>query len=54
VFPADLVFHLGGLHPYETALVMLVAFGPFVVIVLLVRRDRRRSASVDDTRGSAG
>ena len=47
--PAALVLHhLGDLHPFETALVLLLAFGPFVVIVLLVARDRRRNAPVDD------
>lgn len=40
--------HLGGLHPYENALVLLVAFGPFVVIGLLARRERRRAADEHD------
>jgi hypothetical protein len=39
--------HLGELHPYETVLVLLLAFGPFVVIVLLVLRERRRHAAED-------
>ena len=45
-----LAAHLGQLHRYETALVLLVAFGPFVVITLLAIRERRRAASAD--RGS--
>ena len=40
--------HLGNLHPAETWLVLLLAFGPFVVITLLVRRDRRRHTEDDD------
>lgn len=48
--PADLLpvlalHHLGSLHPYETALVLLIAFGPFVVIVGLVVLERRRAAA---------
>ncbi len=32
--------HLGGLHPYEKVLTLLLAFGPFVVLfaVIAVRR----------------
>ena len=43
--PADVLWHMGDLHPAETWLVLLVAFGPFVVIALLVRRERRREAA---------
>jgi hypothetical protein len=42
------VLHLGTLHPVEQALVLLVAFGPFVVLGLVVRRQRRRDASHDE------
>jgi hypothetical protein len=36
--------HLGAMHPYEQALTLLLAFGPFVVlgIVLAVRRRQER------------
>lgn len=34
--------HLGGLHPYEQALVLAVAFGPFVVLAAVVYVLRRR------------
>ena len=41
--------HLGSLHPFEQALVYALAFGPFLVlgVVMLVRRrqDRRRGAT---------
>jgi hypothetical protein len=36
------VLHLGGLHPYERLLVLLVAFGPFVVLGVVVYVVRRR------------
>ena len=37
--------HLGSLHPYEQALTLLLAFGPFVllgVVIVLRRREDRR------------
>ncbi len=34
--------HLGDLHAYEQALVLLIAFGPFVVLGVLVVVVRRR------------
>ena len=45
---AQVLHHLGDLHPFETVLVLLLAFGPFVVIVLLVVVDRRRNGAVGD------
>ena len=38
--------HLGGLHPFEQALIVLLAFGPFVVlgVVLVVRHRQDRQA----------
>ncbi len=40
-------WHLGNLHPAETWLVLLLAFGPFVVIAFIVRRERRRHPEED-------
>jgi hypothetical protein len=37
--------HLGGLHPFETILVALLAFGPFVVLGLVVHLQRRRDGN---------
>jgi hypothetical protein len=37
--------HLGSLHGYEKALVLLVAFGPFVVLWFVVRHAQRRDAA---------
>jgi len=43
--PAMTPLHMGALHPYELALTLLLAFGPFVLLgaVIVVRRreDRR-------------
>lgn len=48
--------HLGSLHPYELALVMLVAFGPFVVLLVVVYVVRRRDVAEEqaDPGGPAG
>jgi hypothetical protein len=35
--------HLGALHPFETVLLFLIAFGPFVVLLVVVARQRRRA-----------
>ena len=40
--------HLGTLHPVEQALVLLLAFGPFVVLGVVVRHQRRRDAGQDE------
>ncbi|MDN5743885.1 MAG: hypothetical protein L0H31_02055 [Nocardioidaceae bacterium] len=41
--------HLGSLHPYEQALTMVLAFGPFVVlgIVIFFRRRAEDGEGVD-------
>jgi hypothetical protein len=44
--------HLGSLHPYETALLALLAFGPFVVLAFVVVVMRRRD--LDEADESAG
>jgi len=42
-------WHLGPLHPAEQALTLAVAFGPFLLlaIVLVLRRRRERSEQTD-------
>lgn len=35
--------HLGALHPVEQALVLIVAFGPFLVLFVVVYVARRRA-----------
>jgi hypothetical protein len=45
--------HLGALHPYEQALTLLLAFGPFVVLAVVAVRRRgegERRAERDDVR----
>jgi hypothetical protein len=37
------LLHLGALHPVERLIVLLVAFGPFVVLAFVVRAQRRRA-----------
>jgi hypothetical protein len=43
-----LPLHLGGLHPYEQLLVYLLAFGPFVVLAVVVYVVRRRDSDHPD------
>lgn len=40
--------HLGSLHTYEAALLGLLAFGPFVVLGLVVVLVRRRDIERDE------
>ncbi len=42
-----MLLHLGSMHPIETALLLLVAVGPFVVMAVVVVRIRRRDAEDD-------
>lgn len=42
-----LPLHLGGLHPYEQALTLLLAFGPFVVLAAVVAVRRRQDRAED-------
>ena len=41
--PVPVPLHLGALHAYEQALVLLLAFGPFVVLGVVVALQRRRA-----------
>ena len=43
-----LPLHMGALHPYEQLLVALVAFGPFVVLFVVVYVVRRRDIAAED------
>jgi hypothetical protein len=40
--------HLGALHAYEKLLVALIAFGPFVVLVVVVYVIRRRDIAAEE------
>ena len=41
--------HMGDLHAYEQALVWLLAFGPFVVLFVVVYVVRRRDLAEDES-----
>ncbi|HZJ07692.1 MAG TPA: hypothetical protein VFD59_19845 [Nocardioidaceae bacterium] len=40
--------HLGSLHPYETVVLLLVAFGPFLVLAVVVAVLHRRRGVEDE------
>lgn len=48
-----LPLHLGKLHAYEQALVMLIAFGPFLVLGVVVWVVRRRDLAADEAEQAA-
>jgi hypothetical protein len=41
MFAEIVALHLGALHPYEKVLTLLLAFGPFVVLGILVAVRRK-------------
>ncbi len=41
-------WHLGPLHPLEQVLVLLLAFGPFVVLGLVIWKRRGEDADEDE------
>lgn len=43
-----LPLHLGPLHPVEQLLVLALAFGPFVVLAVVIVLQRRRDRDVAD------
>ena len=46
------LWHMGALHPFEQALTLLLAFGPFVVlwvVVWLRRREDGRAVDQEDS-----
>lgn len=47
--PVLLPLHLGSLHPVEQALTLLLAFGPFAVlaVVIVLRRRAERDEAAD-------
>ena len=47
------LWHLGTLHGYEKLLVLLVAFGPFVVLTFAVRFAQRRALKEDEEKESS-
>jgi hypothetical protein len=41
--------HLGKLHPFEKVLTLVLAFGPFVVLGLVIAVRRRHDSDADDS-----
>jgi len=41
------LLHLGALHPFEKGLTLLLAFGPFVVLAVVVAVRRRQDAAAE-------
>jgi hypothetical protein len=39
--------HMGALHPYETALTLVLAFGPFVLLAVVLWLRSREHDSAD-------
>jgi hypothetical protein len=46
--PVSPALHIGPLHPVEQLLVLLVAFGPFVVLFVVVYVVRRRDVAEEE------
>jgi hypothetical protein len=46
--PGVLPLHSGGLHPYEQLLVLAIAFGPFLVLAVVVVVVRRRDLAAEE------
>ena len=42
---AVLPLHMGSLHPFEQALTLLLAFGPFAVLAIVLRRRGKELAA---------
>lgn len=45
--------HLGALHPYEQALTLILAFGPFVVLGGVIAHRRRHDTREEQARAQA-
>ncbi|WP_109505813.1 hypothetical protein [Nocardioides speluncae] len=43
-----LPLHMGQLHPYEQALVLILAFGPFLILGVVVFVVRRRDLAEEE------
>jgi hypothetical protein len=42
-----LPLHLGPIHPVETVLTLVLAFGPFLLLVVVIWLSKRRSSRQD-------
>jgi hypothetical protein len=48
VGPDVVVLHLGALHPVEQVLTLVLAFGPFAVLGVVVALRRRHDSAAED------
>lgn len=51
--PLPVALHMGALHPYEQVLTVVLAFGPFAVLGLVIWR-RRGEPDEPDEHGAPG
>jgi len=51
--PEIVALHLGALHPYEKVLTLLLAFGPFVVLGIVVAVRRRHDLAEERAEAEA-
>ena len=51
VLPLLVALHLGALHPAEKVLTLVLAFGPFVVLGVVIAVRRRREHDAEDEAG---
>ena len=53
--PLDVTpLHMGALHPFEQALVFVLAFGPFLVLAFVLHFARKRDGREEAKAGSVG
>jgi hypothetical protein len=43
-----ILLHMGALHPYEKVLTLALAFGPFLLLALVIMVRRRQDRSEDE------
>lgn len=48
------LLHLGDLHPFEQALVGVIAFGPFIVLGIVVYVIRKRDLAAEEREAAEG
>jgi hypothetical protein len=51
---AIVALHLGALHPYEKGLTLLLAFGPFLVLGIVIAVRRRHDLAEERAERGAG
>ena len=49
-----ILLHLGDLHPYERALALALAFGPFLVLAVVVAVRRRQAIAEEEQEAAEG